>query len=93
MTIIVPNTASTFAAAACVVNSENHWAWLGFVTPMGASGCAMFFQSSTSTAGKELLPIVASPAQVVGPIGPFNSSCGIYAARVSGGCAIVWMKQ
>lgn len=91
MTIIVPNTASTFASPACVPGSENHWAWVGLATPINASGCVMFYRSSTSTAGKELMPIVASPAQNV-MYGPFNSTCGIYAAMVSGGCAIVWWK-
>jgi hypothetical protein len=93
MAIIVPNTASVFAAPACVVGSEDKWAWLGLSTPIGASGCVLFYRSSTSTPGKELLPIVACPAQVVGPLGPFCSTSGIYAAGVSGGCALVWMKQ
>ena len=93
MAIIVPNSASTFSTPACVVGSENKWAWVGFATPIGASGCVLFYRSSTSQAGRELLPIVASPAQVVGPLGPFVSSCGIYAANVSGGCAVVWIKQ
>lgn len=92
MAIIVPNSASTFGAPACVPDSENKWAWVGLSTPMGASGCVMFYRSSTSAPGRELLPIVASPAQTIGPIGPFVSSCGIYAAMVSGGCAVVWWK-
>lgn len=92
MAIIVPNSASTFASPACVPGSENKWAWLGLATPIGASGCVMFYRSSTCTAGKELLPITASPAQTV-LLGPFVSTCGIYAAMVSGGCAVVWWKS
>lgn len=93
MAIIVPNTASTFAAAACVVGSQDKWAWVGLSTPIGASGCVMWFRSGSGTAGRELLPITASPGQVIGPIGPFNSPCGLFAASISGGCALVWMKQ
>ena len=92
MAIIVPNTASSFTSAACVVGSENKWVWLAMATPIGASGCVMFFRSASATNGRELLPIVASPATNPTFQGPFNSPCGIYAASLSGGCAIVWMK-
>lgn len=92
MAIIVPNTASTFAAAACVVGSQNCWAWVGFRTGIGASGSAAFYQGNTCTSGCELVSIAASPGQTIIIPQPFNSPCGIYAAGITGGCAIVWLK-
>ena len=92
MAIIVPNTASSFTAGGCVVGSENVWVWLTFVTPITSSGSVYFFRSSTSQAGRELLPIVKGACEVAPMFGPFNSPCGIYCASISGGSAIVWMK-
>ena len=92
MAIIVPNTGSTFAAAACVVGSENKWVWLGFRTAIGASGSVMFYRTSTSTSGSEIAPIAASPGQTIIIPQAFNSPNGIYVGSITGGCAIVWMK-
>ena len=92
MAIIVPNTASTFATAACVVGSENAWSWLGFRTPITASGSATFYRTNASTSGCEIMSISLSPVKIVIIPQAFNSPCGIYIAGITGGCAIVWMK-
>lgn len=91
MAIIVPNTASTFAAGACVVGSENVWVWLGLAVPISSSGSVMFYRSASATAGRELMPIVMGACQPTVMFGPFNSPSGIYASP-TGGCAVVWMK-
>ena len=93
MTIIVPNTGSTFSAAGSVLNAANHWAWLGFVTAPAVSGCVMWYRDSASTSGSEILPIViaSSNGQPV-MFGPYNSPNGLYAGGISGGCAIAWLK-
>ena len=92
MAIIVPNTASTFGAAACVVGSENKWVWLGLRTPPTASGSATFYRTASPTSGCEMLALSLSPGGFSGMAGPFNAPCGVYINGVSGGCAIVWMK-
>ena len=92
MAIIVPNAASTLSAAACVVGSSNKWVWIGFRTSITASGSATFYATSTCTSGCEMMSIAASPGQVIGLFGPFNSPNGISVAGVTGGCALVWMK-
>lgn len=90
-TIIVPNTASTLAAAGCVVGSENKWVWVGLQT-LSSSGSVCWYQTNACTSGCELMAIsLLSNQQVL--YGPFNSPCGVYAAGVSGGSALAWMKR
>lgn len=94
MAIIVPNSASIFSAAACVVGSENKWVWLGLVTPISSSGCVCWSMGpSTTSACNRLVAITSSPADTK-MYGPFNSVTGVSAASLSGtgACAIVWMK-
>jgi hypothetical protein len=100
MAIIVPNTASTFATAGCVVGSDSSnggkvgaWIWLGLRTPITASGSATFYRTGASTSGSEMLAISLSPGQFAGMFGPFSSPNGVYIAGITGGCAIVWMKE
>ena len=91
MTIIVPNVASTLAAAGSVVGSAGVWAWVGLQT-LTASGSVCWYSTNTCTSGSELLSISLA-AQQSAIFGPFNSPCGLYAAGVSGGCAVVWLKK
>ena len=94
MAIIVPNSASIFAAAACVVGSENKWVWLGLTTAMSSSGSVAWSTGpSTTSACSRIVTIVASAADTK-IYGPFNSVSGVSAASLSGtgACAIVWMK-
>lgn len=90
MSIIVPNTASTLAAAACIPGSENVFAWVGLQT-LTASGSVTWYRTNASTSGCEIMGIsLAAQQQAV--FGPFNSPCGLYAAGVNGGCAVVMLK-
>jgi len=91
MAIIVPNTASSFASAGCIPSSCNVWAWIGFRTPITASGSATFFNAASPTSGCELLAIAASPGQTQ-MFGPFLAYNGLYVNGVSGGCALAWLK-
>ena len=93
MAIIVPNTGSTFASAACVVGSEDKWCFFGFRTLPNASGSATFYRTASPTSGCEILSISLSPGQATVIPQAFNSPCGVYINGVSGGCAIVWMKE
>ncbi len=93
MAIIVPNTGSTFSAAACVVGSENKWVWLGFRSTPTASGSATFYRGGSPVSGSEIYAVSVCPGQPTVMSGPFNSPSGIYINGVSGGCAIVWMKD
>ena len=95
MAIIVPNSASIFGAAACVVGSENKWVWLGMVTPMSSSGCVSWAMGpSTTSACARIIALVASAATTTPMFGPFNSVTGVSAASLTAGaCAIVWMKK
>lgn len=94
MAIIVPNSASIFSAAACVVGSENKWVWLGITTPISSSGGVSWSMGpSTTSACSRIVTIAASPADVK-MYGPFNSVTGVSCASFggTGACAIVWMK-
>jgi len=90
--IIVPNAASVYDAAASVPNSANRWAWLGLVPNVGASASVIWFQGASATAGCQLLPLVVAAGQPF-ITGPFNSVCGFFAASLSGGCAVIWLKS
>ena len=92
MAILVPNTASVYDAAASVPNSANRWAWLGFLPGVGGSGSVNWFQGTAASAGSPMLPLVAANGQPV-MLGPFNSPCGFFAACVTGGCAVIWLKS
>jgi len=93
MAIIVPNTASLFASAACVVGSENKWVWLGFARSGTASGCVMWYRSGSEVAGSAMLPITSGSSGDTQMYGPFNSTDGVYAGCIVGGSAVVWMKR
>ncbi len=91
MAIVIPNAASTLGSAACIPGSEKKFVWLGLQT-LTASGSVTWYQTSTSTSGSELIAFSLSPQQTV-LVGPFNSPCGVYAAGVTGGCALFQMKR
>jgi hypothetical protein len=92
MAIIVPNTASTLSSAGCIVGSADRWCWVGLRTPLTASGSVTWYRSNSAISGSEMFPISLSPGMIY-MYGPFNSPDGIFAAGISGGCAIVWMKE
>jgi len=50
MTIIVPNAASVYDAAASVPNSKNRWAWLGFISAPNSSGCVVWYAGTAASA-------------------------------------------
>ena len=91
MAIIVPNLAATYATCAVLTNTANRWSWVGFTPAVGASGSAMIYAGS-ATDGSPLLPIVCSAGNQLGPQGPFNAPCGLYAACITGGCVVVWSR-
>jgi hypothetical protein len=94
MAIIVPNSASTYSAAACVPSSKNRWAWLGFVPNLGASGGSMVWYTGTAASnGSPLLPIIVASGPAPVMQGPFMSPCGFFAASVTTGCAVIWLKN
>ena len=92
MAIIVPNSASVYDAAASVPNSANRWAWLGLVPSVGGSASVIWFQGTAASAGSPMLPIVAAQGQPFMSDIPFNSPCGFFAASLTGGCAVIWLK-
>lgn len=92
--VAITNVASTFTACGTVPSTCGHFMRVGFTATPGGSGSAMFYTGSALTDGSPLLPIVcASGGQtVMSPL--FNSALGsIIVASVSGGSAILWMKQ
>lgn len=91
MAIIVPNAGSTLVNSGCIPGSEDKWAWIGFQT-QGASGSMCWYSTNTCTSGCELIAI-SLPAQQQVLFGPFNSPCGLYAAGIVGGCALIQMKR
>jgi len=92
MAITVPNTASTYSSAACVPNSANRWAVLGFMPAVGGSGSVAFWAGSSLTDGSPLLPIVcAAGTGYQSPL--INVPAGIMVASIAGGCALVWLKN
>lgn len=94
MAIVVPNAGSSYSVEANCAHAQNRWAWLGFSPNSGASGGSMvWYTGSAASAGSPLLPIVT--ASGIGPVmfGPFNSPCGFFAASVTTGCAILWIKS
>ena len=90
MAIIVPNSASTLGSAGGVPSSCNAWVWLGFQT-LTASGSVTWYQTTACISGCEIFSISLSPQQSV-LFGPFSFSKGVYAAGVTGGCALVMLK-
>ena len=93
MAIVVPNSGSTYTSEASVPNSANHWAWVGFQPNPGASGGSMVWWMGTAASnGSPLLPIVVASANVPFIFGPINSPCGLFAASVTGGSAIILLK-
>ena len=94
MAIIVPNAGSTYSSDACVPNSANRWAWLGFMPSASqTTGCCVWYQTASPVSGCVLLPIVCGGGNIPNMFGPFNSPCGFYAACVNGGSAIIWLKS
>lgn len=90
MAIIVPNTASIIAAAGSLIDTADKWAWVGLVTPAGASGSANWFIGA-STGGCPLIRIFC-PANDTRLFGPFNSPCNLSVAGISGGSPLLWLK-
>lgn len=94
MAIIVPNAGSTYSAEANCAHAQSRWAWLGFAPNSGASGGSMiWFTGSAASAGSALLPIVTASGVGTVMFGPFMSACGFFAASVTTGCGILWMKS
>lgn len=94
MAIIVPNNASVYDAEANASHALNRWAWLGFTPNSGASGGSMiWFTGSAASAGCPIITIVVASALLPVLFGPFNSACGFFAASVTTGCAVLWMKN
>lgn len=92
MAIIVPNTASSLASSGCIPGTADKWVWVGLRTPITASGSVTWYRGASATSGCELIAIAASPAATL-MFGPFNSPCPLSAQGVTGGCAVLWMKQ
>ena len=89
---IVPNSASTFDAEACVVGSENKTVWLGGRATAAASLC--WYCTGSAVSGCELLPLNLSVQNITALYGPFNSPNGVFAACLTTSiCAICWMRQ
>ena len=92
MAIIVPNVASSITTNGSVVDSENKWVWVGARTALAASGTAVWYRTSTSTSGCELMGFSLSPGQNE-MFGPFNSPNGVSVTGIVTASAIVWMKS
>ena len=91
MAIIVPNSGSTLSSSGSVPGSQDHWAWIGLQT-LSSSGCVTWYRGASPVSGCELIAIALEANQSV-LYGPFNPPEGLCAAGVSGGCALVWLKQ
>jgi hypothetical protein len=87
----VPNSASTYTAAACVPNSMARWAVLGFTPSVGASGSVMFWAGSALADGSPLLPIMCAIGQTYqSPV--IHAPHHIIVASIAGGSAVVWIR-
>lgn len=93
MAIIVPNAASTYTADSNAAVAANRWAWLGFVPTAGGSGGSMVWLAGSTSGGSPLLPIVVASALGCEMFGPFNSPVGFYAASITGGSAVLWVRS
>ena len=91
MAIMVPNTGSTYSSDASVPNSANRWAVLGFTPNAATAGSMIWFAGTAASAGSPILPITAcgTPYQAQSL---FVSATGFFAASVTGGCAVIWLK-
>lgn len=85
----LPNAGSTLTACGVVPSSCNLAVWLGITTPISSSGSVMWYKGACATAGCELLPIIASPAQTI-IYGPFIFSDGISCGSITGGSALLY---
>ncbi len=90
--ITVPNSATTYSTDACVVNSVNRWAVLGF-TATGGSGSCFFFAGSSLATGSPLLPVVCASGAQTYQSNVYIATCQIIAACISSGCAHVWLRN
>ena len=91
MPMFVPNTASTYSAAASVPDSANRFAILGFVPNAATAGSMVWYTGTAASNGSPLFPITACGTPYLSPI-IFNSPTGYFAACVTGGCAIIWLR-
>lgn len=92
MAILVPNTGSVFSTDSNVAGAASRWAWIGFTSCTGGSGCVMW-QAGCAAGGSNLLPIVCACGAQTWSFGPLVSLAGLYAASVTGGCAWAQIKN
>ena len=86
----IPNSGSTITSSGSIVNSTNNDVWFGFATPITSSGCVIFYHTTASTSGWELLTMALSPGNTEFFPYPINSPSGLYVAAGSGGSAFAW---
>ena len=66
----------TSTSSAC---AKTAYVWLGLAAPVDGAACAAFYAGST-TGDEHIWTLLASPNQVVGPVGPFQvSTCFVHA--------------
>lgn len=85
----LPNAGSSLTSSGCIPGSCGVAIWLGLSTPLSSSGCVVFFRTASAVSGCEVLPMIASPGQTI-IYGPFSFPNGVFAASISGGCALVF---
>ena len=91
MAIQTPNTGSTYSSDASVPNSANRWAILGFTPNAATAGSMVWWTGTAASAGSPLFPITACGTPYLSPQ-VFVSATGFFAASITGGCAVIWLK-
>ena len=90
--VTVPNTGSILSASGQVASSLGRWTNMGFVATPGGSGSMMWYSGSSEASGSPLFPIVCASGHQTFMSPLYMAPCGLFAACISGGCAIIWVK-
>ena len=93
MGFLAPIAACVLATSASIPNASNMAFWFGIVgsgTVPGAS--ALIYDSSTSTAGKEIARLAVSACEMSPMIGPYFPASGLFCGNITGGCVLIWYR-
>ena len=93
MGYLAPTAACVLATSASIPNASLQAFWFNIVgsgTVPGAS--AILYDSSTSTAGKEIARIATGASDMSPMLGPYFPASGFFAGNISGGCVNVWYR-
>jgi len=93
MAIIVPNQFHSYSTNGSQPGSEEGaWAWIGLTTPITASGQVTFYSAASPLAGYEIGTFYFFPGHF-DVKGPISSKRGLCWDGLTGGCALVWLRN